>query len=374
MPPVQILFLSADPLSYDPNLHPGDRAARLALDEDFRGIERALREAGRSHAVELVPRLAVRAGDLLQALNQLCPQAVHFSGHGSYGGVMLVDDDGGPLPVPADALAALLRAACASVRLVVLSACETSALAVKLAAAVGCAIGMEGEMPDESAIAFDSAFYGALACGKPVRQAFEQGKAAISVRGLEGAERPRLFYGEGVDPGELVLVPPAPGPEVPADRDEREHGGRPQVVTVTGDGAQVFMAGRDLNVSGGPGAPAAGERAGGVRSFTNVWYLPRRLRFYQRVNADVGTLIVHPDRLEFRGEKGSLTIGEIHDVAHTRHGGDISNSWVRVTYGDRAAPSEAWFSHRTRLGVDALLGGSAELFDVLHARMKAPAR
>jgi hypothetical protein len=146
--------------------------------------------------------------------------------------------------------------------------------------------------------------------------------------------------------------------------------GRPQKVNISGDGNQVFMAERDLTMSAGPDAP--GDR---VRRFTNVWYVPRRLRLWQPVNADVGTLIVHPDHVEFRGDKGaSLEIGEIHDVAHTRHGGDVSNNWVRVTFGDRTAPSEAWFSHRTRLGLDALLGGSVELFNVLHARMKSPSR
>lgn len=140
-----------------------------------------------------------------------------------------------------------------------------------------------------------------------------------------------------------------------------------QFVHVVGDGNSVYVAGRDLHMSDQE-RPSSG--AEGVRRFTNVWYLPKRLRFYQPVNADVGTLVIDGDRVEFRGEKSSLSIGDIHDVAHTRHGGDISNSWVRVTYGDPSAPSEAYFSHRTRLGLDALLGGSEDLFAVLHHRMR----
>src|ERR1041384_2340187 len=111
----------------------------------------------------------------------------------------------------------------------------------------------------------------------------------------------------------------------------REEYGSGQTVNVTGDGNRIYVAGRDLHAAASAGSPHKDDE---VRPFTNVWYTPRRLRFYQPVNADVGTLVVYRDHLEFRGEKTSLTFREIHDVAHTRHGGDISNSWVRVTYGD----------------------------------------
>lgn len=143
-----------------------------------------------------------------------------------------------------------------------------------------------------------------------------------------------------------------------------------QVVNVSGSGNHVYVAGRDLRMSSESATP---DPAATVRRFTNVWYLPKRLRFYQPVNADVGTLLVYGDRVEFRGEKSNVALGEIHDVSHTRHGGDISNSWVRVTYGDPSNPSEAYFSHRTRLGLDALLGGSEDLFSVLHQRVQPPA-
>lgn len=366
MTPVKILFVAADPYSRDPNLHPGEWDPRLALDEDHRAILQKVRAAEHRDALHFVPRLAARPDDLLQAMNEVRPDAVHFSGHGGSGGVVLVGEDGGPHPVDAKALAMLFRAAGEGVRLVVLSACKSDGVAQVLAQVVGCAVGMHGEMPDDSALAFNASFYRAIAFGRSVRDAFEQGRTAVALEGLDGQERPRLFSALGVDPATLMLVNGSDA------RQEPRPAAPSQVFHVVGHNNRINASLGDMHI-GTDDAPPRGDD--GVQRFTNVWYLPRRLRFYQPVNADVGTLIVYPDHVEFRGEKGgSVNVGEIHDVAHTRHGGDISNSWVRVTYGDRAAPQEAYFSHRTRLGVDALLGGSHELFEVLHARVKPPVR
>lgn len=359
MAPVTVLFAAADPYSYDPNLHDGEWDPRLGLDEDLRAITQKVRAAEHRHAIVFKQCPAARPDDLLQALNEVRPQVVHFSGHGDAGTLVLVGAGGGPHPVSADALVRLFRAAGGGVRLVVLSACNSAPVARALAQVVDCAVGMDGEMPDESALAFNAAFYRALAFGRSVREAFEQGKAAVALEALEGAERPQLFVAERIDPARVVLVTePGPG--------ERRDGS--QSVNVKGNNNQVFVAGGNLHAS--PGGPPPAD---GVRRFTNVWYLPRRLRFYQRINADVGTLMVYDDRVEFRGEKGGFAITDIHDVEHTRHGGDISNSWVRVTYGNPSALREAYFSHRTRLGLDALLGSSDELFAVLHQRIR-PAR
>ena len=69
----------------------------------------------------------------------------------------------------------------------VLSACHTEAIAEAVARQVGVAVGIAGAWPDASAVAFNASFYRALAFGRPVRQAFEQGIAAIELEGLGGA-------------------------------------------------------------------------------------------------------------------------------------------------------------------------------------------
>jgi len=357
MPPTRILFAAADPCSYDPTQ---TRVVddRLGLDEDLRAIQREVRLAAYPDSLEFHPLLAARQADLLQALSTLQPRVMHFSGHAGAGGIVLVGTDGRPHSVSAATLAPLFRAAGKELRLAVLSACGTDAIAEALGAVAGIAVGVAGYWPDASAIAFNAAFYRSLASGHPVRQAFDEGVAAIVADEHDGADRPRLFTAPGVDAAATVLVTPprAKRQGAPPRRVE-------QVVNVSGAENQVNVVAGDLHIGGAPPAEK-------VRPFTNVWYCPRRLRFFEFVDADVGTVLVHPDRVEFRGQRERFEFQRIHDVMHTRMGGDIANNWVRVMYGDPAAPREAWFSQRPRLGINPLLGGSAALFSALHERME----
>jgi hypothetical protein len=81
----KVLFLAANPAS----------APHLALDEEVRAIDQKIRLSDGRDRLQLVAGWAVRADDLLQLLNQHRPAIVHFSGHGTPGGaLMLVDDRG----------------------------------------------------------------------------------------------------------------------------------------------------------------------------------------------------------------------------------------------------------------------------------------
>ncbi|MCD0672190.1 hypothetical protein I5B96_13695, partial [Staphylococcus aureus] len=44
--------------------------------------------------------------------------------------------------------------------------------------------------------------------GHTVQKAFEQGKLALSLEGIEGDEIPELYSREGLDPNEHILVKP----------------------------------------------------------------------------------------------------------------------------------------------------------------------
>jgi hypothetical protein len=96
----RILILSANPIETD----------RLALDREIRIIKERLNEGegGRSYQIEVA--LAVRATDLSKHLMQYEPAIVHFSGHGSpTGEIVLEDDSGNPSPLPVDKLARLFE-------------------------------------------------------------------------------------------------------------------------------------------------------------------------------------------------------------------------------------------------------------------------
>ncbi|NFW65595.1 hypothetical protein G0W91_02810, partial [Staphylococcus aureus] len=73
---------------------------------------------------------------------------------------------------------------------------------------VGFAIGMNEAIQDAAAKEFAAQFYSALGFGHTVQKAFEQGKLALSLEGIEGDEIPELYSREGLDPNEHILVKP----------------------------------------------------------------------------------------------------------------------------------------------------------------------
>jgi hypothetical protein len=203
MSKVKILFFAADPKSAPPH----GRAPRLLLDEDIREIRVKVRASEHRDAFEFDYRLAARQDDLIQALNEVRPDIVHFSGHGWSNGLVMMDSRGRrPHPVDVVLLTGLFRVFRGQIRVVVLNACLSHPQAEAIARVVGCAIGMREEISDEAAIAFGAAFYRAIGFGHSIQTAFDQGCLA-----LPSTERdcPRLAVRADVDAARLVLVSPA---------------------------------------------------------------------------------------------------------------------------------------------------------------------
>jgi hypothetical protein len=96
---IKTLFLASNPESTPP----------LMLDEEIRSITEKIRASDQRDALKLESLWAVRPDDLLQALNVHKPQIVHFSGHGSEEGeIILMDNERQAKPVSAAALKMLL--------------------------------------------------------------------------------------------------------------------------------------------------------------------------------------------------------------------------------------------------------------------------
>jgi serine/threonine protein kinase len=111
-----------------------------------------------------------------------------------------------------------------NIRVVLLNACYSRTQAEAITEQIDCAIGMKQEVGDEAAILFAASFYRALGFGRSVREAFEQGKTALLLEGLDEQAIPELLVRKGVDPSLVVLCPsePSPGPvRGPAPRRER---------------------------------------------------------------------------------------------------------------------------------------------------------
>jgi CHAT domain-containing protein len=197
-----ILFLAASP----------DGTQKLALDREAREIRSKIRAADHRDSLVFHTEWAVRPDDLLQYLNELRPQAVHFSGHGTTGELILNDEDGRAKPVSRDALRALFGLHAKTVRLVVLNACFSKAQADAIVEVIDCAVGMSQAIGDEAAIVFAAAFYRKLGFGDSVQAAFDEGCVALMLQGIPEEKTPVLLVRRGVDASQVFLVGPSANP------------------------------------------------------------------------------------------------------------------------------------------------------------------
>jgi hypothetical protein len=186
----RILLLAANPTDTPP----------LRLDEEIREIHRSIRAAEFRDSFELLSRWAVRPVDLLQAFNEVRPHIVHFSGHGSRKGELVFEDDDGTAKSVSDAaLLSLFRNVKDNIRLVMLNSCRSEAQAQAISQEIEFCVGMNVAIGDEAAVIFASTIYGALAFGRSVAQAFEQGRTALMLQGIAEDKTPVLLTRAGAD-------------------------------------------------------------------------------------------------------------------------------------------------------------------------------
>ena len=180
--PPCLLILAANPIDTE----------RLRLDQEVKLIEARLDEAetGRRYRVEA--KWAVSSDELSKYLLKYEPTIVHFSGHGSpTGEIVLENANGRAEPVPARALAALFKEL-KGTETIVLNACYSLEQATALADVVPQVIGMARAIGDDSALRFAAGFYRGLAWGKDYATAFRLGCVEIDLAALPDAVVPHF--------------------------------------------------------------------------------------------------------------------------------------------------------------------------------------
>ncbi|HEY6874567.1 MAG TPA: CHAT domain-containing protein [Geobacteraceae bacterium] len=193
----KILFLAANP----------DGVTKLALDEESRAIRTKIRASDYRESLLFQTEWAVRPDDLLQYLNEHRPHIIHFSGHGSSNEELVLHDDvGQPKLVSKAALRALFATLKDNIRLIVLNACYSRTQAEAIVEVIDCAVGMKRAIGDKAAIVFAASFYRALGFGRSIKEAFEQGRAALLLEGIDEENTPELLMKQGVDPGKVFLI------------------------------------------------------------------------------------------------------------------------------------------------------------------------
>ncbi|HLP45602.1 MAG TPA: HEAT repeat domain-containing protein, partial [Candidatus Kapabacteria bacterium] len=166
----KILFLSANQVG----------EGRLNLDRELREIDAALIRSKNRDYLDLIVKLAVQVNDFRQGLLDHEPYILHFSGHGSEKGLIVLDEIGVcPEILSNSELSGILKIFKEKVVCVVLSSCYSARLANMVVKHIPYVIGMKKEIPDNASIAFSAAFYDAIGAGRTIEDAFELGCLAF---------------------------------------------------------------------------------------------------------------------------------------------------------------------------------------------------
>ena len=205
MKKIKTLFFAASPVG----------CKDLMVEEEIREVTYKIRTTDYRHSIDLVPALAARPGDLIQILNEHKPQIVHFTAHGKpTGEILLLDKIGGfPKPVGTLAVQELFTVMKDNIRVVLLNACYSRTQALAIANVIDCVIGIRSSITNQAAITFSAFFYGAIGFGRSVKEAYEQGRAAVLLEGINKKYIPDLLVKDGADPSKIFLIPESDGTE-----------------------------------------------------------------------------------------------------------------------------------------------------------------
>lgn len=196
---IVVLFLAANPIDQAP----------LRLDEEARAITDIIRKSKHRDSVQLETRWAVQPVDLLQAINELNPTIVHFSGHGSEDDeIIFQDSNGNAKPVSMGAIVQTMMASSGDLRVVFFNTCFSFNQAEAVTKYVEAAIGMNTSIGDIAARMFASQFYSAIGFGLSVQRAFDQARALVMLEGIPEENTPELFVQAGLSADDIIIVRP----------------------------------------------------------------------------------------------------------------------------------------------------------------------
>lgn len=196
---ITVLFLAANPIDTQP----------LRLDEEARAIQKRIRLSEYRDSVVFESRWATRSSDILQAINETNPTIVHFSGHGTPSGdLVLLNPDGTKRIVRKEAISMAISTASDSIKLVVFNACFSEVQAQSVVSYVDAAIGMSTSIGDEAACVFASQLYSAIGFGHSLQTSFRQAIAQLMLEDIDEENTPKLYVKDGLDSGNIVFVHP----------------------------------------------------------------------------------------------------------------------------------------------------------------------
>ena len=157
-------------------------SSRLRLGQELRDIRESLRRSKRRAVFLLESRESVRPEDITQAIHDVEPQIIHFSGHGRSTGELCFEDmQGRTKPMDPEALVSLFELVSKQVSCVVLNACYSEIQAKAISKNISFVLGMSKDISDKAAISFAAGFYKALGAGYEFQDAYKFARVKIQL-------------------------------------------------------------------------------------------------------------------------------------------------------------------------------------------------
>lgn len=165
----------------------------LRLDAEARAIRESVALSPNRDGIELRLLSAATIDDVRRALLSFPCEIIHFSGHGTDGGLVLEDNLGAAKIVRPEALAELLVAHAPPLSCAVLNACYGDTTGYPASDGVPYTVLSGGSIADPDAIEFSKGFYDAIGAGKDVPFAYQEGCRTIALAHQGRATMPLLI-------------------------------------------------------------------------------------------------------------------------------------------------------------------------------------
>jgi len=180
---------------------------QLGLDEEARMIEESIRKSEYRDKVEFISKWATQTTDILQGINEVNPDIIHFSGHGTDNNEMVLQNsDGSPKIVSKEAISYVISTVSDKVKLVFFNSCFSSGQAEAVTKCIDSAIGMVNPMGDRAACVFATQFYSSLVFGHSLEKAFAQAIGMLMLEGIGEENTPRLYLREGLNASNIMFL------------------------------------------------------------------------------------------------------------------------------------------------------------------------
>lgn len=161
------------------------------------------------HNIKLETKLGATPDNLLQYSHDQEVQVIHFTGHGTeLGGLVLVGKGGEKIKATQESLKYAFDGYLPkNLKLLTLSACYSADLASLLKGKASCVIGMKGSVDSKASIEFAAKLYQVLGDGCCVLDAFNQGLAIYKLYDDESDDvGPELFEREAGDAKHVFII------------------------------------------------------------------------------------------------------------------------------------------------------------------------